>query len=284
MEMDTRSQFPDSPLFDWKSCVYCGGEGDTNDHAPPRCFLRKPLPSNLITLPACKVCNSGFSFDEDVVKTIIALTSTHPDLVAERQPGGRIERAMARSRRFRSVIENARRDDGNYELSGELLASFDRVMRKTVQGVFFGLYQRLVSRDDIEVLLISDQRFATPEQVVDQIRPPQFRDITDEPLPEITPSSWPVREPVFFLTLQPESERPPVQRLFRLIRETPVIWEDFQPDVFRFGFVKSESGRAVCVMDLWKTLVVAVAAPWPDGRGPLRRGRKNPRSRDRRPQ
>ena len=84
------------------------------------------------------------------------------------------------------------------------------------------------------------------------------------------------------MTLQPETGKQPVQRLFRLIRETPVVWEDFQPDVFRFGFVKSERGRAVCVMDLWKTLVVAVAAPWPDRRGPLRRGRKNSRSRDRR--
>jgi len=241
------------------------------------------LPSNLITLPACKKCNSGFSFDEDVVKTLIALTSTHPDLVAEREPGGRIERAMARDKRFRSVIEEARREDGNYEMAGELLASFDRVMKKTAQGLFFGLYQRLVSAHEIEVLFISDQRFATPDQVVDQIRPPLFRDITDEPLPEITPSSWPVREPIFFVTLQTEPGTPPLQRLFRMVRETPVVWEDFQPDVFRFGFVKSESGRAVCVMDLWKTLVVAVAAPWPDSRGPLRRGRKNPRSRDKRP-
>jgi len=282
--MDTRSQFPDSPLFGWKACVYCGCEAETNDHAPPRCFLRRPLPSNLITLPACKSCNSGFSFDENVVKALIALTSTHPDLVSEREPGGRIERALTRDARLKSILENARRADGNFELAGELLASFDRVMKKTVQGLFFGLYERLVPRDQIEVLLISDQRFATPDQVVDQIRPPQFRDITDEPLPEITPASWPVREPVFFVTLQPESGAQPVQRLFRLIRETPVVWEDFGPDVFRFGFVKSESGRAVCVIDLWKTLVVAVAAPWPDGRGPLRRGCKNPRSRDKRPQ
>ncbi len=281
--MDTRSHLLGSSLFGTKSCVYCGGDGDTNDHAPPRCFLRRPLPSNLITLPACKKCNSGFSFDEDVVKTLIALTSMHLDLIAERQPGGRIERAMARDKRFRSVLENARRVDGSYELTGELLASFDRVMKKTVQGLFFGLYERLVPRDEIEVLLISEQRFTTPDQIVDQIRPPQFRDITDEPLPELTPSSWPVREPVFFVTLQPDPGAQPVQRLFRLVRETPVVWEDFQPDVFRFGFVRSESGRAVCVMDLWKTLVVAVAAPWPGSRGPLRRGRKNPRSRDNRP-
>ena len=281
--MDTRSPLPGSSLFGSKLCVYCGDEGGTNDHAPPRCFLRRPLPSNLITLPACKECNSGFSFDENLVKTLIALISKHPDLVAERQPGGRIERAMARDSRLRIIVENARREDGNFELVGELLTSFDRVMKKTVQGLFFGLYERLVSRDQIEVLLISDQRFASPEQVVDQIRPPQFRDITDEPLPEITPSSWPVREPVFFVKLQPVSGAEPVQRLFRLVRETPVVWEDFQPDVFRFGFVKSENGRAVCVMDLWKTLVVAVAAPWPDSRGPLRRGRKNQRSRDNRP-
>jgi hypothetical protein len=281
--MDTRSGLPSSPLSGSKLCIYCGGEGDTNDHAPPRCFLRRPLPSNLITLPACKSCNSGFSFDENVVKTLIALTSTHPDLIAEREPGGRIERALARDVRLRTIIQSARRDDGNYELAGDLLASFDRVMKKTVQGVFFGLYERVVSRDQIEVLQISETRFATPDQVVDQIRPPQFRDITDEPLPEITPASWPVREPIFFVTLQPESGGKAVQRLFRLIRETPVAWEDFQPDVFRFGFVKSESGRAVCVMELWQTLVVAVAAPWPDSRGPLRRGRKNPRSRDGRP-
>jgi hypothetical protein len=218
-----------------------------------------------------------------VVKTLIALTSTHPDPIAEREPGGRIERALARDGRLRTTIQNAPRNDGNYELAGDLLATFNRVMKKTVQGVFFGLYERVVSRDQIEVLQISDQRFATPEQVVDQIRPPQLRDITDEPLPEITPASWPVRAPVFFVTLQPASGAQPVLRLFRLIRETPVVWENFQPDVFRFGFVKSESGRAVCVMDLWNTLVVAVAAPWPDSRGPLRRGRKNPRSRDRRP-
>jgi hypothetical protein len=191
---------------------------------------------------------------------------------------------MARDNRLGSVIENARREDGNFELTGELFASFDRVMKKTVQGLFFGLYERLVPREQIELLSISDQRFASLEQVVDQIRPPQFRDITDEPLPAITPSSWPVREPVFFMQLQPVSGSEPVQRLFQMVRETPVVWEDLQPDVFRFGFVKSENGRAVCVMDLCKSLVVAVAAPWPDSRGPLRRGRKNRRSRDKRPQ
>ena len=278
--MDTRSQFPVVSLFRSRLCVYCGSEADTNDHAPPRCLLRRPLPSNLMTLPACRKCNSGFSFDESVVKTTIALTSEHPELAAERHPGGRVARALARDGRLRSIIEGARRPDGNYELAGELLGSFDRVMRKTVQGLFFGLYERLVPRDQVQLRLVSDQRFLSVEEAVDQVRPPQFRDITDEPLPAITPCSWTVREPVFFVTVQPRTGGGPVQRLFRLVRETPVEWVEFQPGVFRFAFVMSEDHRTVCVLDLYKTLVVAVAAPWPDRRGPMRRGKRNPLSRD----
>lgn len=273
--MNTRSPLPYS-----RRCVYCGGTADTNDHAPPKCLLRRPLPSNLITLPACEACNSGYSFDENVVRTLLALTSGHPELVAERQPGGRTDRALARDTRLRSLLAGCRRADGAYELTGEVLRSFDRVLKKVAQGLFFGLYERFVPRDQLELLLVTDQQSTTPEQVVDQVRPPQFRDITDEPLPDLTPSSWPMREPVFFLTLQPEDGSEPVQRLFRLIRDTPVEWVEFQPSIFRFGFVKSENCGAVCVLDLWKSIVAAVSAPWPDSRGPLRRGRKNPLSRD----
>jgi hypothetical protein len=233
-----------------------------------------------MTLPACKKCNSGFSFDENVVKTMLVLTSQHPELVAEREPGGRTDRALARDARLKSLIAGCRRPDGNYELAGEVLRSFDRVVRKTVQGLFFGLYERIARDDELNLLLISDQRCITVEQVIDQVRPPQFRDITDEPLPEITPSGWVVREPVFFVKIQPKCGGELVERLFRLVRESPVEWLEFQPDVFRFTFVKSDASGTVCVLDLWKTLVVAMAAPWPDGRGPIRRGRKNPLSRD----
>lgn len=273
--MNTRSPLPDAT-----KCVYCGGPAGTNDHAPPKCFLRKPLPSNLITVPACTECNSGFSADENLVRNLIALVSPRPELVAERQPDGRVTRALARDARLRGLIDGCRRQDGNYELAGDVLTSFDRVLKKTVQGLYFGLYERFVPRDQLHLTLISDQRLTTPEQVVDQVRPPAFRDITEEPLPDITPSSWVVREPVYFVTLQPASGGEPVQRLFRLVRETPVDWVEFQPDVFRFGFVQAEDGRAVCVLDLWKTLVAAVSAPWPGNRGPLRKGRNNPLSRD----
>ena len=86
--MNTRT-----PLTDPTHSVYCGRPADTDDHSPSRCFLRRPLPSNLITFPACSECNAGFSFDENAVKVIVTMVSRHSDLFAERQPGGRVHRA-----------------------------------------------------------------------------------------------------------------------------------------------------------------------------------------------
>src|SRR4030095_13901848 len=143
--MDTRSSLRNV-------CVYCGGGAETKDHAPPRCLLRRPLPSNLITLPSCTACNSGFSFAENVVKTVLTLTSGHPELAAERQPDGRVHRALARDAKLRSIVEGSRRPDGNFELAGEMGEYFERVFRKTAQGLFFGLYDRVIPSKKIQVL------------------------------------------------------------------------------------------------------------------------------------
>jgi hypothetical protein len=263
-------------------CVYCGCPAEGRDHTPPRCFLKHPRPANLITLPACKKCNSGFSIDEEVVRTVIALSSTHPDLVIEREPGGKVHHALMRNARLRSLIDT-HVQNGNATLSGKLLDSFKRVLFKTIQGLFFGLYERIVHPDQLEVLSIQDRRVVSRDEVVDRVRPSPLRDITDEPLPTITSSSWPVRQPIIIVEKTPidAKQQEPIRRLFRLVRETPVVWVEYQPDIFTFGFVRSEDGRAVCILELWQTIVVAVATPWPDSRGPLRRGRKNPLSRER---
>lgn len=52
-------------------CIYCGSIADTREHIPSKAFLNKPLPSDLPTLPACRVCNNGFSQDELYAKTYI---------------------------------------------------------------------------------------------------------------------------------------------------------------------------------------------------------------------
>jgi len=215
-----------------------------------------------------------------VVRALLTLVSSHPDLVAEREPGGRLARALERDRRLRDIIERSRQADGNYGLTDEVLASFERVFRKTVQGLFYGLYERLVEPTELELLRIENSRFVSAQTVADELRPPQLLDITDLPLSEISPHSWHSREPVIVLKLRSLSGGPPIDRLLRLKRETPVDWMQFQPGVFSFTFVKREGAEAACVLELWDTLIVAVAAPWPDSRGPIRRGRNNPMSRD----
>lgn len=277
--MNTRSALPET-LSGRKRCVYCSNIADTKDHAPPRCLLRPPLPANLITLPACLQCNNGFSFDENVVRAFVSLVSTHADLIIERQPGGWLDRSYERHPKLRHMLEASRESNGDHRLTDELLASFQRVFRKTVQGLFFGLYRRLVPEEELQLMRVEDRRVVTPDDVIAQIRPSPLRDITDEPLSEITPSSWHSRQPIIILDLQPVAGGPMVQRAFRLVRETPVEWIHFQPGVFSFAFVKCEDEGSACVFELWQTLVVTMKAPWPDGRGPLRRGRKNPLSRD----
>lgn len=288
--MNTRKALASAPLFGKDLCVYCGGLADTKDHAPPKCLLREPLPqsSNLITFPACNACNSGFSFAEEVVKAVIALVSDHPDLIRSRQHGGKVDRSLSRNQRLRELIAMHRQQDGTIALAGELHSCFEKVFRKTVQGLYFGLYERVVPESNLLILSIEDQKSVGRDDVATRVRPPALREITDAPLwPEITPNGWMVREPVYFVDLQPLNSdgegAEPVRKLFRLVRETPVEWVSFQPDVFTFGFVESAEGGAVCILDLWNTLVVAVATPWPGGRGPIRKGRRNPFSRERRP-
>lgn len=279
--MDTRSGLPQGNVPGGDQCVYCGGASDTGDHAPPKCFLKSPRPSNLITLPACQKCNNGFSFDENLTRAILTIVSPHADLVAERSPGGRLERALDRDARLRATIDACRLADGGLQLQGAAAVGVTRVLRKTVRGLYFGTYKRLVPDGQFEVLRIYDQRQVTVDDLVNEMRPSGFRDITDEPLSTISPSAWMVREPVFVMKMAPvEGDGPPVERIFRLVRETKVDWINLQPGIFRFGFVQHEDGRAVCILDVWQTLGVAVAGPWPQDRGTFRKGQKNQFSRD----
>lgn len=276
--MNTRSsprKFQGQPI-----CVYCGRVADSKDHAPPKCLMLPPLPSNLITLPACMECNNGFSFDENVVRAFLSLIGNHPHLVEERKPGAWLERTLQRSPKIKQILEAARQPGGRYSLTGNLLESVKRVSSKTAQGMFYGLYDRVVPKEDLTLIRIEDQRETTVEDVIIAIRPNPLVDITDEPLSEISPHSWHARQPIITMELVDPATRQKCQRVFRLVRDTPTEWFPFQENTFRAVVVKCDDGCA-CIMDLWKTLIITVKAPWADDRGPLRRGRNNPLSRDR---
>ncbi|MEP7227382.1 MAG: hypothetical protein ABI785_08480 [Gemmatimonadales bacterium] len=56
------------------ACVYCGSTKQlTDDHVPPKQLFQKPRPSDLVTVPSCWPCNSGFQSDDDYFRTVLAL-------------------------------------------------------------------------------------------------------------------------------------------------------------------------------------------------------------------
>jgi HNH endonuclease len=57
-----------------KTCIYCGtDENLTVDHVPPKSFLTRPYPANLITVPACVTCNQSFQKDDDYTRTVLTM-------------------------------------------------------------------------------------------------------------------------------------------------------------------------------------------------------------------
>jgi hypothetical protein len=67
-----------------KFCAYCGYDGElTVDHIPPKGMFGKPLPANLITVPACKKCHEKTRDDDEYFRTALALRHDvydHPDV------------------------------------------------------------------------------------------------------------------------------------------------------------------------------------------------------------
>lgn len=56
------------------TCIYCGGYGKiTNDHTPPKGIFPKPLPSNLITVPACSKCNHAAHGDDEYFRLVLTM-------------------------------------------------------------------------------------------------------------------------------------------------------------------------------------------------------------------
>lgn len=56
-------------------CSICGVRvATTRDHIPPKAILVKPYPNNLITVPACGVCNNGAAPMDEQFRVYLAAT------------------------------------------------------------------------------------------------------------------------------------------------------------------------------------------------------------------
>lgn len=88
-------------------CAFCGGEIGTRDHCPSKVFLDEPYPENLPVVPACRVCNSSFSADEEYLACLVSCVlggSTDPKLISR----AKTSRILRKKPALRAMLEQAR--------------------------------------------------------------------------------------------------------------------------------------------------------------------------------
>src|SRR2546427_13092357 len=81
-------------------CYLCRStENLTSDHLPPKNLFPEPRPSNLITVPCCRICNERFSkIDEQFrvfVSTPVNVSETGKSVMRRNVFGGSLKRSPA---------------------------------------------------------------------------------------------------------------------------------------------------------------------------------------------
>lgn len=117
-------------------CFSCGSLPTTRDHAPPKVFLDKPYPNNIIQVESCEPCNRVTASDEQYVACLIEVTlrgSTDPDDL--QRPN--IAKTLRRVPALRSRLAQARYDiDGSTGFRCEP-ERVDRVLVKMARGLWY---------------------------------------------------------------------------------------------------------------------------------------------------
>lgn|SRR5262249_2431391 len=128
-------------------CVFCGKAAATRDHVPPKGVFLDPLPTNLVTVPACEACNSSTKLDDEYFRALIGTqgswTVDGARLWKEKVVGSSFrKRPRFRQMLARSIVDlppERRRPDLP---GGVRAATFDaqrinRVLRKIVLGLYW---------------------------------------------------------------------------------------------------------------------------------------------------
>lgn len=166
-----------------RSCAYCGSRQDvTRDHVPPKNVFSKPRPSDLITVPACRSCNSSASKDDEYFRLKLCtsdLVGNHPAAKNNRATIFRsLNRPQAHGLRksFLSDIHTVQlRTQGGLYLGKRLafdvsIERIHRVVERTVRGLFFHeTSQRLPSDYDVDVHS-NDTLREESKEVIEELR------------------------------------------------------------------------------------------------------------------
>jgi len=78
-------------------CVHCGKIRPlSKDHVPPKNLFTKPLPSNMIEIPSCSVCNENRSKDDEYFRLILTMREDLTEHEEVQDVFSKVERSFER--------------------------------------------------------------------------------------------------------------------------------------------------------------------------------------------
>lgn len=141
-------------------CIFCRKAADTREHIPAKHFFKGVPDKNLITVPACVTCNTGFQKDEDFFRqfwvSMLMDRSTHARQLMDNEISRSIVRTPALGYQMFSQMQlvEAYTKSGFYIGKKTLYQVGDldkerinRVVNKIIKGLFFNEFKQLLPED-----------------------------------------------------------------------------------------------------------------------------------------
>ncbi len=139
-------------------CAICGEyEATTRDHVPPKAIFPKPRP-DLITIPACQICNNGTSDLDDLFKVYLSMQAAEKSEIANRLFSEKTIRTLEVNKKLlRSLKEDSKeikvvRKDGTFSSKIGVLwnsEAHDKVIERTIRGLYFHHSRNLLPKDAV---------------------------------------------------------------------------------------------------------------------------------------
>lgn len=140
-----------------RRCAYCDSTTDlTDDHIPPRCLFSKPRPSNLLTVPCCENCRTGWSNDDEHFAIAVSWSAWFHEAPKALEPGNRFLRGLRMPQKlaFLKHLQSQSREVSLGTPGGIFLGTtgavlfldrsrIDRVGGRIVRGLFFKEFGRI---------------------------------------------------------------------------------------------------------------------------------------------
>ena len=129
-------------------CCYCGLRvAETRDHVPPRAVFLRPLPGNMVTVPACRHCNRRFGVLDEEIRVNLSIVMQVETPATSRFWQQHALPTIRRKRRMRNAIVASMRKvqvttPGGLHLGDVTVSPWDRehhnaFFERVARGLYF---------------------------------------------------------------------------------------------------------------------------------------------------